>query len=195
MTRRLVILSTILVFLTSALAYTTREHVSRAWISARAKPPAPSFNPFPPPLRHTTAEPADTLSVAKVLSVVNKHRTANDLAPLASHSVLNRAAYFKLGDMLELQYLDHASPSGQETSDIVDSLNFNYSLIGVNLAVGTFSSEEELVETWLRRTGTRDNLLHPSYTNIGLAIRQDMFQGRQSWLAVQILARRQTSPQ
>lgn len=184
MTQRLIILLAILFVLIGAIAYTSRDKLSQLWSGS----PPPSFNPLPSPLRVSLDQPAGILSIAGLLSATNQHRIRNNLPTLSLNPALTQAANYKLDDMLELQYFNHVSPSGQDLAAIVDSFHYEYLAIGANLALGNFTDNVGLIQAWMDSPGHRANILNPAYTNIGLAVKPGMFEGKPAWLAVQIFA-------
>lgn len=142
----------------------------------------------PPPLRSSSDKPGGTLTTNGVLNETNRHRAQNNLPPLKNNATLNQAAANKLSDMFDQQYFEHISPSGRGPADIVDEAGYEYLSTGENLALGNFAGDTDLVQTWMDSPGHRDNILNPSYTELGIAVKPDMFEGQQTWLAVQTFA-------
>jgi len=184
MTQRLIILLAILLLLIGAITYTSRDKLSQG----RSASPPLSFNPLPSPLRASLDQPAGVLSIAGLLSATNQHRIRNNLPTLALNPALTQAANYKLDDMLELQYFNHLSPSGQGLTAVVDSFSYEYLAIGANLALGNFTDNVGLIQAWMDSPGHRANILNPAYTNIGLAVKPGMFENKPVWLAVQVFA-------
>ncbi len=127
-----------------------------------------------------------TLSKEKIIEYTNQERIKNNLSPLEENEILTIAAEIKISDMFEKQYFAHTSPEGKEIVHIVEEVNYDYILVGENLAKGDFQSEKEVVEGWMNSPEHRKNILNPKYTEIGVAIRQGLFQGKEVWLAVQV---------
>lgn len=126
------------------------------------------------------------MSVKEVIEVTNQSRSLNGkLPPLKENSKLNSSAQKKLDDMLNLQYFEHVSPSGVSVSDLAKGSSYEYIIIGENLALGNFKDNKALVDAWMASPGHRANILSNKYTEIGVAVGHGMYQGRDTWLAVQ----------
>ncbi|MDO8495931.1 MAG: CAP domain-containing protein [bacterium] len=127
------------------------------------------------------------ISIADIIFETNNQRRANGLSSLIENSKLNTAADFKMRDMFTRQYFDHYAPDG--TSGIPELLirfDYGYMAAGENLALGNFKSASELVALWMASPGHRANILNGVYRDIGVATGYDMFEGRQTIIAVQI---------
>ncbi len=142
----------------------------------------------PGPLRVTTpasANPSD-LSIRGVIEYTNGARSLNGGLPaLIENSTLDRDAKIKLDDMFAKQYFEHESPTGVGPSDIANAVGYQYILVGENLALGDFGSDEKLVKAWMDSPGHRANILNAHYQEIGVAVGKGMYEGRLTWLAVQ----------
>ena len=51
--------------------------------------------------------------------------------------------------------------------------------------MGNFKDNESLIEAWMQSPGHRENILNPSYREIGIAVKKGIFNGETVWLAVQ----------
>lgn len=126
------------------------------------------------------------MSVKEVIDITNKNRSTNgNLSPLKENSKLDSSAQKKLEDMLNLQYFEHVSPSGVGVSDLAKASSYEYIIIGENLALGNFKDSKALVDAWMASPGHRANILNGKYTEIGVAVGHGIYQGRDTWLAVQ----------
>lgn len=140
----------------------------------------------PGPLRARTEVPRAKLTREGVFSFTNKARTTNgNLTKLTLNTDLNSAAEAKLQDMFDQQYFDHVSPDGKGPSDVVAAAQYQYIVVGENLAQGNFENDQALVDAWMASPGHRANILNTSYLEIGIAVGQGMYEGHQTWLAVQ----------
>ena len=129
------------------------------------------------------------LSKDKIIEITNQKRIENgDLPILNENEKLNFTAEKKLQDMFTKQYFEHVSPSGVGVSNLADQASYEYILIGENLALGNFESEQALVDAWMASPGHRENILNDKYTEIGVAIGKGQFEGKNVWLAVQHFA-------
>ncbi len=143
----------------------------------------------PGPLRVTTQSSAKNptpLSMQGVIQYTNEARAQNGgLAALTENKTLDLDAQIKLQDMFTKQYFEHVSPSGTGPGDLADRVGYAYVLVGENLALGDFSSDQDLVTAWMNSPGHRANILNTHYQEIGVAVGKGMYQGRNTWLAVQ----------
>jgi len=146
----------------------------------------------PKPLRLPFADlvrPQDIeLTIAGVLKETNEERTERGLNSLTGSAVLGAAAQKKIDDMLAQQYFEHVSPTGVGPAELVDGIGYEYIRVGENLALGNFENDAALVQAWMDSPGHRENILKPGFSELGIAVGQGEFEGRQTWLAVQTFA-------
>lgn len=119
----------------------------------------------------------------------NKERAKYGLTELIPSETLNQIAMIRLEDMEEKQYFDHFSPTGEGASDEANKIGFEFLTIGENIAVGNFKNDELLIDAWMNSPEHKENILSSKYTQIGIATKEVDFEGRRTWLAVQIFAR------
>lgn len=144
----------------------------------------------PGPLRVTpVTQPVPSTSVLSVHNVIAYTNIARDengkLAPLVENKTLDLVAEMKLQDMFTRQYFEHVSPSGDGPGELADRAGYAYVVVGENLALGNFGSDLELVTAWMNSPGHRANILNKNYMEIGVAVGKGMYEGRETWLAVQ----------
>ncbi len=139
--------------------------------------------PLTGPRRETRAS---ELKPELILRWTNFHRQENNVSELSQNTLLDNAATAKVNDMFEKQYFDHIGPDGLDASHWVQEAGYQYIVIGENLALGDFQNEKELVDAWMASEGHRENILKPAFTEIGVAAKLGNFQGRQTFLAVQM---------
>lgn len=144
----------------------------------------------PGPLRVATQPAAPTnssrLSIQGVIESTNVARAQNGgLAALTENSFLDRDAKMKLDDMFTKQYFEHVSPTGIGPADLAQAAGYAYVIVGENLALGDFNSNQSLVTAWMDSPGHRANILNTHYQEIGVAVGKGVYEGRETWLAVQ----------
>ena len=141
----------------------------------------------PPPLimEVKTARPSSLLTSAGVITWTNLNREQNGLSPLLQHRLLDQAAQAKLADMFARQYFAHESPTGVGPGEVIQSAGFAYLTVGENLALGDFDNDEDLVQAWMNSPGHRANILHQTFTHIGVAVGKGIYEGRETWMSVQ----------
>ena len=126
-----------------------------------------------------------TVDSREIITETNNVRQLNGLQSLSPNLLLDNAANDKLQDMLKNNYFDHVSPSGVTPWYWITSAGYNYSIAGENLAVG-FVSAKDTVSAWMDSDSHRANLLHPKYTEIGVASAPANVGGVEGILVVQM---------
>ena len=141
----------------------------------------------PTPLRQeeTAQNHSGELFPDNVIAWTNSERKKDGAAALTPNAALTRAALAKVNDMFKYQYFEHTAPDGTKASDLATRESYKFIIIGENLALGNFGGDKELVQAWMNSPGHRANILNKSYIDIGVAVKQGMFEGHMTWLAVQ----------
>lgn len=142
----------------------------------------------PPPIQTAQEEEGETLTKSGIVKFTNDYRILNGLPPLKENMLLNSAAEAKVKDMFQYQYFAHKSLSGADAGSLVEQTGYAYIVVGENLAEGNFENDEELVKAWIASPGHRANIVNPKFTEIGVAIGQNFWNGRLTWMAVQEFA-------
>lgn len=139
------------------------------------------------PSQPTTAIAAvgDSFTTNAIVQATNNERVRAGLSPLQIDAGLTRMAQTKVDDMLRYDYFEHISPSGVGLHDLATVVGYQYILIGENLAYGNFVNPQSIVDAWMESPGHRANILHATYTHIGVSIRHAHFRGIDAWIAVQ----------
>ncbi|MBI3588857.1 MAG: CAP domain-containing protein [Candidatus Liptonbacteria bacterium] len=145
----------------------------------------------PPPLRQTEVNPSNALLTKNgVFAWTNVQRFQNGSLPTLLPSFkLDQIAEARLKDMFANQYFEHVSPSGESASTEAKKINYEYVMIGENIALGNFENDQKLVEAWMNSPGHRANILNTRYQELGIAVGEDTFEGRKTWLGVQIFGK------
>jgi uncharacterized protein YkwD len=155
----------------------------------------PDVSKYPAPLTSTvkTTQKNSTLTVGGVIADTNVQRAQNnengDLVPLAENKTLDAIATLRLDDMFANQYFAHVSPTGQSAVTVASSVGYTHIALGENLAEGMFAGDNGVVTAWMNSPGHRANILDTHYTEIGVAVREGIFDGQQAWIAVQIFGK------
>jgi hypothetical protein len=143
----------------------------------------------PPPLRFEGGSGEAHLTLTGVVDETNLEREIEGLSPLALSSRLNSIARIKVEDMFARQYFAHDAPDGRDAADLAEEQGYEFVSIGENLALGNFQDDRLLVEGWMNSPGHRENILREGYEEIGVAVKKDVYQGKEVWMAVQIFGR------
>lgn len=129
------------------------------------------------------------LTVAGVLNNTNIERKNNNIQSLVGNNLLDQIAIERMNDMFQKNYFEHVSPSGDSASTVADEVGYEYISIGENIALGNFEDDKILVQAWMDSPGHRANILNDRYTEIGIAVGKGVYDGKSTWIAVQIFAR------
>ena len=78
---------------------------------------------------------------------------------------------------------------GIASISVASSVGYAHLALGENLALGNYAGDAGVVTAWMASPGHRANILDTHYTQIGVAVREGMFEGSETWLAVQVFGR------
>jgi len=133
----------------------------------------------------------NTLTVEGVIAQTNVQRAQNgDLPPLVENATLDDVATLRIDDMFADQYFAHVNSStGESAVTVASSVGYASLALGENLALGLYTGDAGVVNAWMNSPGHRANILDTHYTQIGVAVREGMFQGVETWIAVQVFGR------
>jgi len=126
-----------------------------------------------------------TITAEELVNLTNKERQVNGLNLLTINPVLNQAAQTKAADMIANNYWAHTSPAGQTPWAFLKNVNYRYLYAGENLARDFYDSIA-VVSAWMNSPTHKDNILSSRYRETGIAVVQDMFQGQETTLVVQL---------
>jgi uncharacterized protein YkwD len=128
----------------------------------------------------------EVLNVEAIITLTNNARALNGLPPLRANLLLNTIAESRAKDMLEKQYFAHVSPTGQQASDIAQSVGYQYKIIAENIGNGDFYTNKKIVDGWMQSPGHRRNILSPEVEEIGAAVLKGRMNGMETYISVQI---------
>jgi uncharacterized protein YkwD len=145
-------------------------------------------NPVSIPVEKPVENKVNTnyISDSDILKYTNEERESFSLKPLSANLVLDKIADLRADDLFANQYFDHVSPDGQSASELAKDVDYDYLLIGENLALGNFDGERGIVSAWMDSPGHRANILNDKYTELGVALKNGVFKGEKTVIAVQI---------
>ena len=118
-----------------------------------------------------TSAPADSFAEfrVQVIALVNQERTSRGLSALTENTKLTNTANLKSQDMINNHYFDHTSPTYGSPFDMMKQFGITYRAAGENIAYGQ-RTPEEVMNGWMNSSGHRANILHTSFTQIGVGI-------------------------
>lgn len=106
-----------------------------------------------------------------IYCLINKSRFKKLLSPLSTNKKLEKAAELRVFDITVHNQFSHQSISGQSFGETIKSVGYEYQLIGENLARG-FSSNQEIINSWLKSASHSANILSDRYEDMGIAIKE-----------------------
>jgi len=128
----------------------------------------------------------EILSREAIVGLTNSVRAANGLAALSENQLLTTIAEERAEDMLEKQYFDHISPTGEQASDLAQRLGYRYKIVAENIASGIFMTNQKIIDGWMQSPGHRKNILSPEIREIGVSLIKGRMSGQNTWVSVQI---------
>ena len=128
---------------------------------------------------------ATDIRLEQLLSFTNEKRREAGLSSLVLNGQLSQAAAGKAADMFAKNYWAHTSPDGKLPWDFIVGAGYKYTVAGENLAKN-FNDSRGVVDAWMASTSHKENLLKPSYKDIGFAIVNGMLNGEETTLVVQM---------
>lgn len=133
----------------------------------------------------------NTLTIEGVIAQTNAQRAQNgNLPPLAENMTLDDIATLRIDDMFADQYFAHVNSStGESAVTVASSVGYASLALGENLALGVYNGDAGVVTAWMNSPGHRANILNTHYTQIGVAVREGVFEGAETWIAVQVFGR------
>lgn len=125
------------------------------------------------------------LTKTSLITLANQARESLGFGALKESPVLNQAALLKANDMLANDYFSHESPQGVTPWHWFEVAGYNYKYAGENLAIG-FIESVDVNQAWLNSALHRQNILNPSYKEVGIAVVTGEFQGKEMTVVVQL---------
>lgn len=109
---------------------------------------------------------------AAVVCLVNRARAAHGLPSLHASRRLDRSAQGWTNAMVEGNFFSH----GSNFAARISAVGFNWASAGENIATG-YSSPSEVVNGWMASTGHCQNILNPSFRDLGTGVRWSGLRG------------------
>ncbi|MBP6926111.1 MAG: CAP domain-containing protein [Candidatus Pacebacteria bacterium] len=120
-----------------------------------------------------------------LVDLTNKARVENNAPKLAISDTLTKAAQLKADDMAARQYFSHTSPDGTTPWYWFQKAGYEFMYAGENLAVD-FTESADIESAWLASPKHRDNIVDSRFTEIGIATKTAVWQGRETTFVVQL---------
>lgn len=104
----------------------------------------------------------------QMLTLINNARAESGLKALTLDASLTKLARLKSQDMITNNYFDHNSPTYGTPSQMLSKYGISYSMSGENIAINRNVAGAHTA--LMNSSGHRANIMHNSYTHIGLGI-------------------------
>lgn len=110
--------------------------------------------------------------VDRVIELVNVERTSRGLDPVVYNAKLSEIAAGYACEMIDGSFFAHTDPfTGEGPGERAIQAGYSFIALGENLAAGQRTAEKAM-DDWMASTeGHRENILHPSWTEVGVAVR------------------------
>ena len=115
----------------------------------------------------------------EVIRLVNIERSKKGLQSLQQNWELSRVARYKSQDMINKGYFAHNSPTYGSPFQMMESFGIKFSAAAENIAQGQ-RTPEQVMNNWMNSPGHRNNILSPSYYQIGVGVAKDS-KGNLTW--------------
>lgn len=124
---------------------------------------------------------------AALTDLTNNDRALSGTTVLVEDPLLAKAAEMKAEDMAAKGYFAHVSPEGKTPWYWLDSVGYEYSYAGENLAVN-FTDSVDVETAWMNSPEHRANIMKPEYTRIGIGTAKGIYNGEATTFVVQLFA-------
>ncbi|MFF4399736.1 sigma-70 family RNA polymerase sigma factor [Streptomyces sp. NPDC001480] len=131
--------------------------------------PTRSARPTPRPSSTPTTQVASSDTVAQVVALVNKERSAAGCGPLTEDPQLEVAAQRHSDDMAARHFFDHTNPDGADPGQRITAAGYRWSTYGENIAQGQ-QTPQAVMDSWMNSPGHRANILNCSFKDIGVGV-------------------------
>ncbi len=125
---------------------------------------------------------------AVLVDLTNSDRSLYSLGQLKPSPLLEEAARLKVEDMVTRGYFAHNSPDGLTPWHWLNKAGYDFSYAGENLAVN-FSESVDIDRAWMNSPLHRENILNGNFSEMGIAVKEGMYEGRPTIFVVQLFGR------
>lgn len=130
-----------------------------------------------------------SITPQNVLLLVNESRKVYGMDSVVLDKDLSSAAAMKAQDMFERQYFSHDTPTGETPWFWIEQSGYEYRYAGENLAIH-FRNVDSQHKAWMESPLHRKNILNEKYQDMGVAVREGMFEGTNTIITVQLFGTR-----
>lgn len=133
-----------------------------------------------------------SITEQNIIKLTNEERVNLGIPALATNELLTKAAFAKGRSIIESQTFQH-DIGDRKFSNWVKDVNYKYVYVGENLALD-FTTSEGTIKAWLNSPSHKKNLLNDKFKEVGIAVIEDQFQGKNTILIVQIFGTQIIAP-
>jgi hypothetical protein len=120
-------------------------------------------------LNPLTLQTVDAFGSSEITELTNKARMQLGGTGLKPNTQLTSAAQAKADDMAKQQFFAHTAPDGTMAWNYIKQTDYAYEIAGENLAI-TNESAETVVTSWMNSPSHKENIVNPSYQDIGIGM-------------------------
>jgi hypothetical protein len=131
---------------------------------------------------------ASSIDAAGVIAATNAARAEGSLPPLTHNALLSQAAAAKAAHMFQNNYWAHVAPDGTTPWNFIKKAGYSYTVAGENLA-RDFGDNSSMMAAWMNSPTHRENIMHETYSEIGVAVVNGTLQGMETTLVVQMFGK------
>lgn len=125
-----------------------------------------------------------SLTIQNLFTLTNAARAQANLPAYSLNAKLNWSAQAKADDMAKHGYFSHVGPDGKTAYNWIRMSGYGGKYMGENLAVH-YTASEEAQQGWLASPMHRANILHSTFTDVGIGISQGVFENAQTFFIVE----------
>ncbi len=156
-----------------------------------AQKPQPTIT-SPQPTNNTQYNSQNSLGglgSGKIIELTNAYRSKRGLYQLRYNNLLSISAGQKVDLIFQEQYFEHVGKNGITMKDLATGVGYEILSIGENLAYGNYSTEQQILDSWIKSPGHHALLISPKFIDIGVSVKKGIFNGQEVWVAVQHFGR------
>ncbi len=109
---------------------------------------------------------------SEVVRLVNIERARANRPALVESNEISNVARVKSEDFINNNYFAHNSPTYGTPFDMLRSFGISFTGAAENIASGQRTAEEAM-NSWMNSTEHRENILNPTYNQIGVGVARD----------------------
>lgn len=109
---------------------------------------------------------------SEVIRLVNVERNKVGRSPLTTNNQVSNVARLKSQDFIDNNYFSHNSPTYGTPFNMLKTFGISFTAAAENIASGQRTAAE-VMKSWMNSSGHRENILSPTYNQIGVGVARD----------------------